>query len=139
MEKFELLIACRDEADVLVKRGRKKEGDVIAVKPHPWEWGRKETAGFLIVPVLTDMSKKEIAALCETGDREKRRFQIPLDILTGWKPGLDFDRVRDKSDHYQPFKAQNIIVDMTEKVAIVKDKAKGTFKYGNRKTPAEQL
>jgi len=137
METYELLVACRDEVDVSAKHGRKKEGDVIAVKPHPWDWGRKETTGFLVVPIVTDMAKKEIGNLCEPGDREKRKFQIPLDILTGWMPGLDFDRVRDKKDHYQPFKEQGIIVDMTEKVAVVKDKTKGTFKYGNRKKATE--
>jgi len=137
MKTYELLLACRDEADVSAKQRRKKEGDVIAIKPYPWQWGRKETAGFLVVPVLTDMSKKELMGLVEHGGKDKRRFQIPLDILTGWLPGLDFGRVRDKEDHYQPFKEQGIVVDMTEKVAVVKDKTRGTFKYGNRKTATE--
>lgn len=150
-KKYEFLLACRNEPDNSAFRKRKKEGDIIAIKSYPWQWGRKETCGFLIVPILTDMTDEDVFVLCEQERdegkqskiqigkqiKEKRKFQIPLDVLIAWFPELDFDRVRDKDDHYQPFKENDIIVDMTEKVAIVKDKIKGSFKYGNFKKITE--
>lgn len=166
MPKYEFLIACRDEQE----EHRKKEGDIIDVKPTPWKWGRKETRRFLIVPVeAAGFLPKDIKELCEpqrengllfrdlplelvfdkdgNADAEvrddsprgvaKRRFQIPLEILRGWMPDLDLDRVRNQDDHYQPFKENGIVVDLSEQVAIIKDKVKGSFKYGKFKTSAK--
>lgn len=69
--------------------------------------------------------------------KAKSRFQLPLNVLSGWLSGLNFNRVRDLEDHYQPFKQCGIIIDMDEKVALIKDKVKGSFKYGKFKTTSK--
>ncbi len=148
---FELAIACRDEPEAW----RKKEGDVIAVKPHPWEWSKGEMGNHLIV-IANFETKIDAERLTipyyEGGVEsfsladsfgfsihppaiiEKRKFNLPLDILrNGWSPDLNLDRVIDISDAYQPFKDGKIIIDTSEKVAIFKDKHRGTFKYAARK------
>ena len=51
MPLFELAIAVCDEEDLPSGHKRKKEGDIIAVKPYPWQWGKKEVDEYLIVPI----------------------------------------------------------------------------------------
>lgn len=47
MPVYDFCIAVTDE----IESHRKKEGDVIAVRPHGWNWGRKEIDAYLIVPI----------------------------------------------------------------------------------------
>jgi hypothetical protein len=47
--KFEMAVAVVDEADLASGHKRKKQGDIVAIRPHPWNWGRKEVDEYLIV------------------------------------------------------------------------------------------
>jgi len=58
MAKYEILIAGKTESEA----HRKNKGDILAVRPHPWNWGRVEIDIGLIVIVestktLADMQK----------------------------------------------------------------------------------
>jgi len=65
----------------------------------------------------------------------KRRFRIPMEVITdGYYPDLDLDRVADKEDNYQPLKDNNIVIDFSEKVSIIKDLHKNSFRYNTKKT-----
>lgn len=146
MAKWEFAVAVRDE----VEPHRKKEGDLIAVKPYPWQWGRKEINAYLIV-VLDGLTKDEAHRLCaplyEDGSLEqpdpeisdpkimaKRRFKIPLEtIKNGWLPSLDLERVRNIKDVYQPLKETETVLDTKEPVAICFDKYLGSFKFAEAK------
>jgi len=44
---------------------RKKEGDIIAYKPAPWDWGKEESKTHLIVPV-TGLTEEEVIKLCQS-------------------------------------------------------------------------
>lgn len=64
----------------------------------------------------------------------KRRFNIPLDILKdGWCPDMNLDNIRDKGKIHQPFMDNNIVIDSKEKVSLIKDKHKNSFKYKTKK------
>jgi len=65
MAKFELLIAANDEADLATGHKRKKEGDIVAVRPHPWNWGRKEIDNYLVVIIESNMTIRELRTMCE--------------------------------------------------------------------------
>jgi len=60
--KWELAIACRDEEDLASGHKRKKEGDIIDFKPHPWNWGKKEVKGFLVV-IVDGLTLAEVNAM----------------------------------------------------------------------------
>jgi len=141
LAKWEVAIAVCDEPEA----HRKKEGDIIAFKPAPWDWGKKELDQYLIV-TIDGMSKHEVAQLCqplvENGETDievidkkglkilkKRRYNFPLDILkNGWVSGLSLQKVRNKNLVYQPVKGNKIVIDTTERVSIFKDKLTGTYK-----------
>ena len=150
MPLFEFAIACRDEPEA----HRKKEGDIIAVRPYPWEWGKKEEKNYLIV-LMDGLVKEEAQKLTipqwnlgldwypsDGVESEilglvtiaKRRFKLPFDIISdGWHKNLDIDKIRDRRSNYQPLKDQEIIIDTLEHVSIVFDKHRGSFKYRTRK------
>lgn len=58
MPKYEIAIAVKDE----IEAHRKKEGDIVTVRPYPWKWGRKEIDEYLIVIVECDFTFPEIKA-----------------------------------------------------------------------------
>ncbi len=64
MPKYELLIACVDEPEV----HRKKEGDVVAVRPYPFVWGTKEVDQYFIVIIEADEDLNTL----------KEKYQAPL-------------------------------------------------------------
>ena len=123
MPKYEFAIAVCDEAET----HRKKEGDIIAVKPSPWQWGKKELDQYLII-TIDGLTKEEADKLCipqfETGEDwwpsdelpqpkiiAKRRFKISLDTLkSGFHPMIELGKIRDKNIKYQPFKDKNVII-----------------------------
>jgi hypothetical protein len=131
---FEFALACCDEPEP----HRKKEGDIIACKPFPWNWGRVELKEYLIV-IVDGMTDDEAARLAgESMSGFKRRFKIPFDIIQdGWYPDMYLDYIRDKSKVYQPVKdgffRYGIYIDATEKVALCYDKFKCSYKYKNRR------
>lgn len=122
MSKYELAIACVDESEI----HRKKEGDIIAVRPYPFNWGLMDIKWHLIViidspediqimratyeiPLYVGGLDRHPADDIEWEDRpeklKKNRFQIPLNIIKdGWITDLDINKVQDKSYIYQPFK-----------------------------------
>ena len=142
MATWEVAIAVCDEPEA----HRKKEGDIIAFKPAPWNWGRKEIDQYLIVTV-EGITQSEMVQLCrplyEGGDEDetviensnlniigKRKHKLPLDTLAnGWMPTLDLERVRDKKVQYQPLKESGITINATEEVAIFQNKFAGKYKY----------
>lgn len=66
--------------------------------------------------------------------KEKKRFSISLDTLKiGWLPEFNENLAKDYNVNYQPFKENNIIIDMSEHVAICMDKNKKSCKYKNIK------
>lgn len=97
---------------------RHKAGDIIAVKPAGWQWGRKEVKEYLIAEVeLPGISSLEEAEklqlpLYENGTLDpegneviigKRRFQLPLEEIEKTIP-LDREKLVDKGQEYQPLK-----------------------------------
>ena len=64
MADWEFAIAVRDEVNLKSGHKRKKQGDIIAVKPAGWKWGKKEVDEYLIVPV-SGLTKKEAHDLCQ--------------------------------------------------------------------------
>ncbi len=140
MAKYELLIACVDEPEV----HRKKEGDIVAVRSYPFNWGTKEIDQYFIVIIEADediqtmRTTYEMALYEDDSDGElsesvklaKNRFQIPLEIIkNGWIPSLDLAKVRDKTKVYQLLKDADIVMDTKEQVSIIYDKYKKSFKY----------
>jgi hypothetical protein len=146
MPKWEIAIAVCNEPESY----RKQEGDIIAFKPSPWNWGNKEVDQYLIVTV-DGMTQDEMVNLCkpmyEGGETDeavaiennikptaKRRYRLPLGLLkNGWLPTLDTQKVRDKKLTYQPLQNDKIVIDTTEKVAIFQDKFTETYKYNRRR------
>lgn len=159
MAKWEFLIRVNDQEDLESGHKRSKEGDIIAVKPYPHQWGNCEQNNYLIV-IIDNLTQEEVermqspfypegkytedfAEITEQMTEEerlmdsimripiaKRRSNIPLDFIQmGWCPDLDLDKVRDGSIKYQPLKENNIVIDASEKVAIAYDKFRDSFKY----------
>ena len=141
MAKYELLIACVDEPEA----HRKKEGDIVAVRPYPFNWGTKEVDQYFIVIIEADEDLSIMRATYERPLLEggviddlngsvpqlaKNQFSIPLNIIKkGWMPNLDLTQVRDKRKVYQPLKDANIIMDTREEISIIYDKHRQSFKY----------
>ena len=150
MAKWEFAIAVRDEVDLPSGHKRKKEGDIIAVKPHPWQWGKREVNVYLIV-IADNLIEQEAHSLCQAHYEDgilqeninidnpvdivgKRRYSIPLSIIkNGWIPKMIIPDVRDLRKIYQPLKNENIVIDFSERVSICKDKHSGKFKYNKKK------
>jgi hypothetical protein len=146
--KFEFAVKAFDSEDLASGHKRSKKGDIIAYKPYPHTWGSCEQNDYIHI-VVDGLTEEETQQMClpyyeggvETFDIEKqpkvlgkRKYAFDFDKLkAGWKPDLDMAKIEDSNVKYQPFKDENIVIDMTEKVAIVKDKHKGGFKYKTEK------
>lgn len=104
---------------------RKNEGDIIAIKPYPWTWGRIERKEYLIVNIELPDNFPEakvnrlMAVEFDDGAYEdndidnpktisnKRRFAIPgakiLNFFSNeFAITIDVGRMRDDADEYQP-------------------------------------
>ncbi len=137
--KYEILVAAATEPE----DHRKNEGDIIAIKPHPWKWGRKEVDQFLVVVVdgLTEEEASKITTALredpsdiETPVIHKYRYNLSLDLLKkGWETTLDIPSVNNLELVYQPCLMNGTIIDATEQVAIFKDLNTGTYKYATEK------
>ena len=123
--KYEILIA-----NERPEKHQFDEGDIVAIRPHPWNWGAKEIDQYFIVIVDTDLSLAEMQNFTvrnffgvSTKEQEssvfetvgipisKRRYQIKLtDIKSRIISDLDLAKVRDVSVKYQPFKAEAKLV-----------------------------
>lgn len=126
MPKYELLISVIDEPDNKSGHKRKKEGDIVSVRRHPFNWGSKDIADYLIVIVQSDLDFYEMQKLTIEHFKdgfdwlpnvdtvpgpypeilEKHRFKMPFDIIkAGWIPDLNISKIQNKSYRYQPFKS----------------------------------
>jgi hypothetical protein len=136
MSKWEFAIAVADEPEA----HRKKEGDIIAVKPYPWQWGTKEQDAYMIV-IVDGLTKDEAHNYCKplypNGETDeniimeqnikpiaKRRHSIPLDVLKSKMPELNFSKIRNKTLVYQPMKDKDFSIDL-KATKIIKDKFTG--------------
>ncbi len=77
MPKYELAICVVNELDD-AGGVRKKEGDLVAVRPHPWNWGAKEIDQYLIVIIETVKSFKKLDSLI--------RQSVYRDLVTAGNP-----------------------------------------------------
>jgi len=133
-----MLIACRHEQEV----GRKKEGDIIAVVDGEHQFGVQERKKFLIVKVnVGDNINVEKAARAlqvrsfssdEIEERDdilliptaKRRFCIRFeDLMTEfptWTASVNWSRVRNPEDTYQPLEGK--VIDQSKVRRIIWDK-----------------
>lgn len=150
MPIYEFAIACVDEPEA----HRKKEGDIISVKPYPWgDWGKKALKEYLIV-IMDGLVRQEAQRLTiplyntaidwfvsdpnviETMGLEitaKRRYSIPFDMIRNeWLIDIDLIKTRDKTIKYQPFIDGDIIIDTRVNV-ICFDKYQNSFKYNNQR------
>ena len=109
--KWDFAIATKDEKDLKSGHKRKKAGDIIAVKPHPWKWGKKEVKEYLIV-TMDGLTEQEAHDKCKPlykagteGVRKhpvtlaKRKHHIPLSSLP-----IDTAQAADYEKEYQPLK-----------------------------------
>ena len=85
MATWEVAIAVCDETEV----HRKKEGDIIAFKPAPWDWGRKETNQYLIA-TIEGMTQSEMVQLCRPllEDGQEELFVDEDAGIPEWSAGL---------------------------------------------------
>lgn len=98
--KYSIAIAIRDEQDLASGHKRKKQGDIIAVKPAGHQWGDKEVKEYLILEV--DMPTTNAETLIAQGDNgEKRKFKIPFSKLALSQE--DLAKVEDPNIEFQPF------------------------------------
>ena len=99
-ETWELAIQPWDKADLASGHKRAKAGDIVAVKPYPWNWGTIELQNYLII-IVDNLTKEEALQIVE------RKFKIDIGKLkTNILPTLDESKLADqsKTENYQPFK-----------------------------------
>lgn len=133
MAKYEILIANKDTAE----SHRKNKGDIIAVRPHPWNWGLKEIKFGLIVIVessRTDEQMRDLASptyehnstlvaipgeIYEALDdaakndyrlKKKGSRNISIASITSVMADIDNDKIEDDDAIYQPFKSDDQLV-----------------------------
>jgi len=134
--KYELCIAVADEIDLHPVTKRKKQGEIICVRPYPWNWGRREIDEYFIVLVESAKTYEEISIvregiwrhpenkkliseaeandLAETGEVpdyvDKNRFKIDISMLTIEIAGFDQQKMENKNYIYQPMKSKSQLV-----------------------------
>lgn len=128
-ETWELAIQPWDKADLSSGHKRAKQGDIVAVKPYPWEWGKAELRNYLIV-IIDNMTEEEameiMGPLYENDDpgsidengilipgvvTDKRKFRLDIKKLKdNILPTLDESKLTDqgKAENYQPIKDGNV-------------------------------
>ena len=92
---------------------RKKEGDIVVVRPIGMGVGESETKRYLWFRVDGMLYRHSYDFLLmpnydpddpETGVvYDKRRYSVPLERLLTFDPAFDVDRARDLNDLYQPY------------------------------------
>ena len=103
-ETWEFAIQPWDKADLASGHNRAKAGDIVAVKPYPWNWGTIELQNYLII-IVDNLTKEEALQIVE------RKFKIDIGKLkTNILPILDESKLADqsKTENYQPFKDAGI-------------------------------
>lgn len=122
MATISVAIAVRDEAEAW----RKKQGDIIAIKPGGWQWGTGEVKNHLILEIAlpAQATMDRVQALMTRyyangvigwdGAAEvlaKRRFNVDWvklkNVLSGAGVTVDWVKVEDVTIAYQPLSAQD--------------------------------
>lgn len=145
MATISVAIAVRDE----VEDWRKKQGDIIAIKPGGWQWGTGEVSDLLILemalpPNITiEMCLALVSRYFSNGVLEwdgaatvlaKRRFRVTWNtlktIISQAGINVDWARVEDVTIAYQPLSPQDVAPGGT---SVSLDPTKLVFdKYENR-------
>ena len=132
--KWELAIQIEDKSG-----DRAKKGDIIAVQPYPWQWGKLEEDHYLIVVVdgLTEKEARELslplyekeitAEIRENRILAKRRNKIDFDKLKTIVP-IDEVKLADRSIVYQPLKERSFEVSELGDLELLYDKKDNKFK-----------
>lgn len=123
-ETWELAVQPWDKEDLPTGHKRAKAGDIVAVKPYPWNWGVMELRNYLIVIVenMTEEEAMEIMGPFYLNDAKgtmeapgvvtgKRKFKLDIKKLKqNILPTLDEVKLSDqgKVENYQPFKDANV-------------------------------
>lgn len=63
-ETWELAVQPYDKADLPSGHKRAKQGDIVAVKPYPWAWGKAELENYLIV-IVNNLTEEEAMAMMQ--------------------------------------------------------------------------
>jgi len=128
MAKYEILIANKNTSE----SHRKNKGDILAVRPHPWNWGKTEIEIGLVVIVESSKKLEEMrllsAPIFQKDGVKKFSHEIPEGEESQWalvKKGgnnvdmtvlgtvitdLDNTKLEDDSMIYQPMKARTQLV-----------------------------
>lgn len=125
---------------------RKKEGDIIVVRPIGEGIGETETKRYLWLRIegLFNRAEYDVLALpivvhdpidpAIITEYDKRRYNIPLAKLQTFDATFDIDRARDSLDFYQPYMIidqetfQYLTVDPPFNVSgLIFDKSTGTY------------
>ena len=118
--------------------GKVKEGDIVAVRPPSRGVGLKEMEGFIWLRVDGLDWHADAGWLTERGSAGKRRYRIPLAILSARAAGLavafDAASVRNPAAAYQPFLPvdarglfQTPLVAVLPRAGLIFDKDGGGF------------
>jgi len=149
-ETWELAIQPWDKADLPSGHKRAKQGDIVAVKPYPWAWGKAELRNYLIV-IVDNMTEEEAMEIMsplyendDPGDPEtpgnvtgKRKFKIDIDKLkANIFPELDKTKLEDQNGltTYQPFRDGNIKITIdTLEADLMRNKYNLNWRKGKKK------
>jgi len=154
-ETWELAVQPWDKDDLPSGHKRAKAGDIVAVKPYPWAWGKAELRNYLIVIVdnMTEEEAMEIMSplyendISDSMDENgmliagvvtgKRKFKLDIDKLkTNILPDLDKTKLKDqnKENNYQPFKDGNIKITIdTLEADLMRNKYNLNWRKGKKK------
>lgn len=122
MPKYELLISAYNQPGI----DNIREGDVLAIRPYPWNWGLKEIDECLVVIVRSSESIQTLKShhempLYQYGlDKRpekmyvnilaEHRYQLPFESLRKWIPDIDLNKIKNMKYIYQPFKEKGQLV-----------------------------
>ncbi len=105
--KYELLIACADEPEA----SRKDEGDILAIRPYPHNWGRKEIDQGFVVIVESDRTFEDIVWLSKDVLHRHKKTGDVLDMY-------DFHHITTTKDEdpndYELIKKRRYSLQMSE-------------------------
>jgi hypothetical protein len=116
MQEYEALVKIEDNVNDSLSQEEQgslwKVGDIVAIKPKGWVWGRMEVKHFLIVNV-GNLNQSEIDALLEEvtlGGRciARRRRKVDVTTLLGELPIALRDDVFNRDKEAQPFRQSAI-------------------------------
>jgi hypothetical protein len=149
-ETWELAIQPYDKDDLPSGHKRAKAGDIVAVKPYPWQWGKAELQNYLIV-IVDNMTEEEAMQMMEPlyqDDNpgtlespgivtEKRKFKIDIKKLKqNILPTLDEAKLanQSKTENYQPLKDGNVKISIdTLEADLMQNKYNLKWRKGKKK------